>query len=81
MTENQPWQDMGLEGTKKILELKAKLKGLRCQHTYAHKNLNREIASLNEIADEIRRTGGQEIAQTPTPWVRSIISTMRAFQT
>ena len=48
------WQDMELEGTARVLELKKKLKSARCQHTFANKNLKRELVSLNDIAEGIK---------------------------
>ena len=47
---------------------------------FANKNLTKEIASLREIAEEIQRSEDPDNVRTPTPHVRSIISTMQSFQ-
>ena len=81
MTDTVHWEDMGLEGTAMVLELKKKLKSARCQHTFANKNLERELASLDDIAEGIKVSGGPTVGRSPTPRKRSIINNMKSFQT
>ena len=59
------------------MDIKARLKGLRCQPTFAHENMHREIISLREISLSVPKD--KEVLRL-TPRVRSIISTMQSFQ-
>ena len=80
MTDKVKWQDLELKGTAKALELKKKFKSARCQHTFTNKNLERELDSLEDIAEGIKASGGPTVGRTPTPRERSIMNNMKTFQ-